>query len=158
MNRIFLIAIGIIIVSFFSCKSDSKTETIQGSTNDIPDTVSKEKIASYKNYLAPPDSNYTGDYFKKYPNGVIQIRGFFRLGKKTGKWMYFYSDGKLWSEAFFDNDLMEGESKVYYPTGKLYYEGFYKNNKPKGVWKFYDTVGVVTATKNYDSIPFNKKK
>jgi antitoxin component YwqK of YwqJK toxin-antitoxin module len=156
-TRIVLFSVLLGITLFTSCKSEGKGEGESGLSNDVPDTVSKEKIAAAQNYLAPPDSNYTGDYYKKYPNGVIQIRGFFRQGKKTGKWMYFHPNGNLWSEAFFDSDQMNGESKVYHPNGKLFYEGFYAKDKPRGKWKFYDSTGVMVNAKNYDSIPSKKK-
>lgn len=157
MNKFSYCKLAFLFFIVVSCTSETKNPMNENRDNDVPDSVSKEKIASLKNYLAPPDSNYTGDYFQKYPSGIIRLRGYFRQGKKSGKWMYFHANGNLWSEAFFENDLMNGESKVYHPNGKLYYEGGYNLNKPKGIWKFYDSTGVMVVTRNYDSIPIPKK-
>jgi antitoxin component YwqK of YwqJK toxin-antitoxin module len=124
------------------------------SSNKEEATKPKQEII---NPLAPPDSNYTGDFFEKYNNGIIKVRGYFRFGKKSGKWMYFFPNGLMWSEAFFDNDKMHGESNVYHPNGKLMYTGNYNHDVPIGKWMFYDSSGVLANQKVYDSIPKAKK-
>ena len=137
------------------CKSDQKTDD---KTQTAAVDTTKPKTLSIADELAPPDSDYTGDYFKKYENGIVKVRGFFRFGKKHGTWMYFYPNGLKWSEAYFENDKMNGESNVYHENGKLYYSGFYTMDKPVGTWKFYDSTGVLAQTKVYDSIPPVKKE
>ncbi|MFL5753644.1 MAG: toxin-antitoxin system YwqK family antitoxin [Bacteroidia bacterium] len=133
----------------FCTSGPKKTETV---TTAKTDSAQKASM-SITEELAPPDSDYTGDYFKKYDNGIVKVRGLFRFGKRHGTWTYFYPNGLKWSEAYFENNKMNGESSVYHENGKLYYSGFYKQDIPVGTWKFYDSTGVLAATKVYDSIP-----
>ena len=155
MKTVIYIAIIVSGAIFFnSCKSDQRGETENNRFKN--DSANNVKINVDNNYLAPPDPDYSGDYFQKYDNGVLKVRGYFRFGKRHGKWMYFYPTGLLWSEAFFDKDKMDGESNVYHENGKLYYHGVYSQDKPIGTWNFYDTSGVLANTKKYDSIPAPK--
>ena len=62
-----------------SCCSSGKPPAKPAETKD---STQQQLIA---NSLAPPDSDYTGDYFQKYENGVIKVRGSFRFGKKIGR-------------------------------------------------------------------------
>ncbi len=137
--------------------TSTKQKTEEAANNTQADSAKIKNLAD--NFLAPPDSDYTGDYFQKYDNGIIKVRGFFRFGKKHGKWMYFFPNGTLWSEAFFENDKMHGEHNVYHENGQLYFTGQYNHGKAIGTWSFYDSTGVLAATKKYDSIsPQPEKK
>lgn len=143
------------ITGFYACKSDQKDST---DTKSSADTLKKESLKNATiGAFEPPDSTYTGDYFEKYPSGVIKVRGFFKFGKKSGKWMYFFPNGTIWSEAFFKNDKMDGESHVYHPNGKLMYSGYYKMDKADSVWSFYDSIGKLIEHKDYNQIRKNKK-
>jgi antitoxin component YwqK of YwqJK toxin-antitoxin module len=141
-----------LLISFHACKSDQKD--ISEDTKAKTDPAKKEPAAKELGIgvFTPPDSTYTGDYFEKYPTGVIKVRGFFRFGKKSGKWMYFFPDGKLWSEAFFENDKMNGESNVYHRNGQLLYNGFYKMDKADSVWMFYDSTGKMVEKRDYNKL------
>jgi antitoxin component YwqK of YwqJK toxin-antitoxin module len=132
---------------YSSCNSnqnDISTNTNRDSTK-INLTGKENQIGVFN----PPDSNYTGDYFEKYNTGIVKVRGFYRFGKKSGKWMYFYPNGILWSEAFFKDDKMNGESRVYHPNGELFYSGFYKMDVADSTWNFYDSTGILRETKKY---------
>lgn len=142
---------------FSACTSNQSDLTEQKPKNDSTITIDLSKGDNKIGVFEPPDSNYTGDYFEKYPSGVIKVRGGYRFGKKSGKWMYFFPDGKLWSEAFFHLDKMNGESNVYYPSGKLMYNGFYKMDVADSVWKFYDTTGVMVEKRDYNQKKSKKK-
>ena len=144
-NIIFLYALATFGLS--SCTSNGPKENHSETTDTL------KKVAATVNPLAPPNEDYSGDFFQKYDNGVIKVRGSFRFGKKHGKWLYFRPNGLLWSEAFFDNEQHHGESSVYHENGKLYYTGSYDHDKPIGTWYFYDSLGVLATTKKYDSIP-----
>ncbi len=147
-----------LILAFFlstlfisQCKNDpaKNNQTVETDGAGGIDTAALKKALGDNPFLAPPDSNYTGDYFDKYPSGNVRVRGFFRFGLKHGKWMYFFENGLLWSEAFFDKGKSHGVSNVYHPNGKLFYTGSYKLDKPIGLWKFYDTTGVLADQKQY---------
>lgn len=154
--KIIGIACMALLISFNACKSDQKD--ITEDSKPVADSAKKGKSLKELGIgvFEPPDSSYTGDYFEKYHSGVIKVRGFFRFGKKSGKWMYFFQDGKLWSEAFFENDKMNGESNVYHPNGQLMYSGHYNMDKADSVWMFYDSTGKMVEKRDY-SIPKNKK-
>jgi len=141
----------VIISVFFitSCNSNQKDIAVANKEDQSKiDLNNKENTIGV---FTPPDSNYTGDYFEKYNSGIVKVRGFYRFGKKSGKWMYFYPNGILWSEAFFKDDKMNGESRVYHPNGELFYNGYYKMDVADSVWNFYDSIGTLQETKNYAS-------
>ncbi|MFN6039508.1 MAG: toxin-antitoxin system YwqK family antitoxin, partial [Bacteroidota bacterium] len=85
----------------------------------------------------------------KYSNGITNMRGFFRFGKKHGRWASFFPSGQLQSETQFDNGIRTGKACVWYTNGKVMYEGEYKNDVKTGEWKSYDTSGVLIDTKKY---------
>lgn len=123
--------------------------------NETKEKTAADSVESYINNMvdemAPPDSNYTGDFFLKYDNGLMKTKGYFRFGKRHGQWFYYYPNGYLWSEALFENGKMNGTNKVYHENGKLYYEGFFKGDLAVGAWNFYDTSGVKIFIRTYDS-------
>src|ERR1700752_516067 len=92
-----LFSIGLIGLNFFftNCKSNqddntAKQDSIAAVANTKPVTVNE-----YNKYvIAPPDTDYTGDYVKKYPNGITQFQGFYRFGLRHGQWMTFYENGE----------------------------------------------------------------
>lgn len=149
-----LVGLGISLL-VVSCGSDQKPVESDKSMVDSEKQANSAHVSSGK--FEPPDSTYTGDYFEKYPSGVIRVRGSFRFGKKSGKWMYFYPNGILWSEAFFSSDKMNGESNVYHPNGQKMYSGYYKMDLADSVWNFYDTTGKMVETRDYNKLKTDKK-
>ena len=137
-----------------SCRSNQKTISADKpeTTQDSVGKQLKSQIDKIVDDLAPPDTDYTGEFFQKYENGVVKTKGFFRFGKRHGQWYYFYPNGYLWSEAFYDNGKMNGHSKVYYENGKTYYEGDYKGDVAVGAWHYFDTTGKPAIDRLYDSI------
>jgi hypothetical protein len=91
--------------------------------------------------IVPPDSNYTGSYVDKYPNGLTKFTGFFRFGERHGQWVSFYPTGIPWSEMHYDKGLRHGPNVTYFENGNKRFEGFYKNDKQDSVWKYYDSTG-----------------
>lgn len=96
--------------------------------------------------ILPPDSEYTGDYIDKYPNGIIKYRGYFRFGKRHGQWVAFYGNGLPWSEQSYDKGIKSGANVVYYDNSKVRYKGFFKNDQRDSVWSFYDSTGKLIKT------------
>ena len=90
-----------------------------------------------------------GDYIKKYPSGIVQMRGYYVNGIREGQWTSFFENGKMQSEGFFKHGLRDGKANVYYESGKLYYEGYYKDGKEVGKWLFYDEQGNKINEKDY---------
>lgn len=148
-----LLFLGLLIIGLSNCSSNQKNELSEeekaAKEAHKADSANLAKILGENPFLEPPDTNYTGDFFMRYQNGITRVRGFFRFGKKHGKWMYFFENGTLWSEAFYEKGLNEGEATVYHPNGKVYYKGSYKNGKPSGLWEFFDSTGVKATERKY---------
>ena len=107
--------------------------------------------------ILPPDSDYTGDYIDKYPNGIIKFRGQYRFGERHGQWMSFYPNGEAWSEMHYDKGLREGPNLAYFENGKMRYQGFYKNDKQDSVWCYYDSIGNLAVRVLYKNDRMVKK-
>ncbi len=153
-NSIFKLSYGLIItLVVYACTSNQKKEaTAPLTAQDSANQQIKSQIDKIVDELAPPDTDYTGEFFQKYETGVVKTKGYFRFGKRHGQWFYFYPHGFIWSEAFYDNGKMNGHSKVYYENGKVYYEGDYKQDVAVGTWNYYDTTGAPALERTYDSL------
>ncbi len=128
---------------FTNCKS-SQTEDSQAKQDSLTGAANTKTIAinDYNKYaISPPDTDYTGDFLEKYPNGIIKFQGFYRFGLRHGQWMSFYENGEKWSETFYDKGKRQGATNVYYLSGKLHYAGWYKNDLRDSLWLFYDETG-----------------
>jgi len=128
---------------FTNCKSgqtennQAKQDSLTGAANTKTVTINK-----YNKYaISPPDTDYTGDFVKKYPNGITQFQGAYRFGLRHGQWISFYENGEKWSESFYDKGKRHGATNVYYSSGKLHYAGWYKNDLKDSLWLFYDETG-----------------
>ena len=138
----------------FACTSTKKTDaaTTPLTAQDSANKIIQSQMDKIVDDLAPPDTDYTGEFFQKYENGVVKTKGYFRFGKRHGQWFYFYPNGYMWSEAFYDNGKMNGHSKVYSANGKLYYEGDYNQDKAAGVWTYCDSTGKPIEERTYDTL------
>jgi len=140
-----LFTLGLIGINLFltNCKSNQADEKArQDSIAALAASTKTVTINEYNKYaIAPPDTDYTGDYVTKYPNGITQFQGFYRFGLRHGQWMSFYDNGEKWSETFYDKGKRHGQSNVYFPTGKLKVTGWYKNDLRDSLWFFYDEQG-----------------
>ncbi|MDP2386080.1 MAG: hypothetical protein Q8M29_06900 [Bacteroidota bacterium] len=154
LKFIAIIGVGFVLL-LDACSPDQSDSMGDKSSIDSVKKANSAHVSSGK--FEPPDSTYTGDYFEKYPSGVIKVRGNFRFGKKSGKWMYFYPNGLLWSEAFFSSDKMNGESNVYHANGQKMYSGHYKMDIADSVWNFYDSTGKMVETRDYNKLKTDKK-
>ncbi|MBL7932909.1 MAG: hypothetical protein JNL60_13460 [Bacteroidia bacterium] len=134
----------------FSCNNSSDKE-LSPAEKHVRDSISKAHqrmsadSAKKKNpfLIMPPDSEYTGSYTDKYPNGIIKFKGQFRFGQKHGHWLSFYPNGLKWSEMHYDKGLRHGPNITYFEDGVMRYSGFYKLDKKDSVWCYYDSIGRV---------------
>jgi antitoxin component YwqK of YwqJK toxin-antitoxin module len=154
MIKKFLFITSVCIVLISACHSNQKAEvaTTPGATTDSSAGKVQAMMDKIVDDLAPPDTDYSGEFFQKYETGVVKTKGYFRFGKRHGQWFYFYPTGLLWSQAFYDNGKMNGYSKVFYENGKMYYEGNYKQDVAIGLWRYYDTTGTPAIERTYDSL------
>lgn len=133
-----------IVMLFTNCNDGTATaeKVKQDSIKGVSKSDSQKIVNELNKYLIqPPNSDYTGDYIDKYPNGVIKFSGFFRFGLRHGQWMAFRENGEKWSDCTYDKGKKNGETMVYHPNGKLYYKGWFKNDLRDSLWFFYDTLG-----------------
>jgi antitoxin component YwqK of YwqJK toxin-antitoxin module len=140
------------MVLLVSCQNNADKKDVKASNIDSAAGAAQNEINKMVDEMAPPDSNYSGEFFLKYDNGLMKVKGFFRFGKRHAQWYYYYPNGFVWSDGFFENGKMNGPTKVYHENGKLYYEGAYKLDKAIGVWNFYDSTGVQIHIRTYDSL------
>ena len=144
MKKVSLIQVFIfasLSILFFNCKDNGAADAEKVKQDSLKNAATQANSAYSQYLITPPDSDYTGDYIDKYPNGIIKFSGFFRFGKRHGQWMAFYENGLKWSECFYDKGKKHGSTMVYHENGKLYYSGWYKNDLKDSLWLFYDTLG-----------------
>jgi len=148
-NFIFM---AIVAAVLWSCQDNNKplSEVEKMIMDSLSKVSQRRKVDSLKQInpllILPPDSEYTGDYIDKYPDGIVKFRGFFRFGQRHGQWISFYGTGMPWSEQHYDKGIKSGPNLVYYENGKLRYSGFYKKDKRDSSWIFYDSSGKVLKT------------
>ena len=139
-----LFTLGLIGLNFFftNCKSNQSDEKAKQDSVAAAANTKTVTINEYNKYaIAPPDTDYTGDYVVKYPNGITQFQGFYRFGLRHGQWFTFYDNGEKWSEMVYDKGKRQGQSNVYFPNGKLKVTGWYKNDLKDSLWFFYEETG-----------------
>ena len=70
-------------------------------------------------------------------------------GKMDGKWTYYYPDGKLEMEGFFNKNKPDREWVWYYPTGIKKREESYMFGKLEGLYSEYDSLENVILKGEY---------
>jgi len=115
-------------------------------------TESKEEKPKEPVGLDHPE--FTGEYEKKYSNGLLRIQGKMVSGKREGVWRYFYDNGMLWSRGYFQNDIQHGPSSVYYPSGILKMQGEYADGVAIGIWSFWAEDGAFIKKVDVDKEGF----
>jgi hypothetical protein len=128
-----------------SCISSSTNEETNTESDTLKTNAYKRYVDSMKQrnplLILPPDTEYTGEYIDRWPNGLVKFRGYFRFGKRHGQWVSFFENGEPWSEVHYDKGLRHGPYMVYYPGLKKRIEGYYKNDMRDSIWCFYDSSG-----------------
>lgn len=151
MQRVIYTSLFFVMLLLSACHQDKTIETKvlsdeeQAIADSLSRMVQKTNADSMKKLnpllIMPPDSNYTGEYTDKYPNGIIKFKGFYRFGKMHGQWMSFYPSGLAWSELHYDKGLRHGPNITYFTSGQKRYEGFYKDDRQDSTWSYFDTTG-----------------
>lgn len=126
---------------FAACKSNQSSEEDLEKQKAKQEGQTKATTNNSEYLIVAPDTDYTGDYMDRYPNGIIKFTGFFRFGERHGQWMAFYDNGIKWSECFYDKGKKHGASIVYHPNGKINYSGWFKNDMRDSLWIFYNEEG-----------------
>ena len=95
----------------------------------------------------------TGEYIKHYDNGVIEMRGMMKDGKREGLWKSWYQNGAPWSETTFTDGMKNGKTTTWYENEQKRYEGFFTNDVESGKWIFWNEKGNVVNKKDYEKKP-----
>jgi antitoxin component YwqK of YwqJK toxin-antitoxin module len=92
----------------------------------------------YYNWITPennPVSTYGNSGFEI--NGkerYIEVRGSFKDGKRTGRWITFYPDGKMKQILTFTQGILHGGYQSFDHSGKVLVSGLYSSGKRNGIW------------------------
>lgn len=132
-----------IIIGLFSC-SEETAKTIDDKKIQH-DTIQAEFVFTEKKETVIQN----GEQIKYHKNGVIEMRGMMKEGKRDGLWKSFYENGSPWSETTFKDGKKNGKTTTWYDNEKKRYEGFYTNDAESGKWIFWDENGKIQNTKNY---------
>ena len=122
------------IIAIAACNNSSKN------SNGVVqhDTIKANKIVSAG---TADEIIENGEYIKHYKNGVIEMRGIMKDGKRDGVWKTWYESGLPWSETEFKDGKKTGKTTTWYDNGKKRYEGFYADDKETGKWVYWDETG-----------------
>jgi hypothetical protein len=132
----------ILLFAVFSC---SHEPAAVADKNVQRDTLQSDFIFSTKNDSVIDN----GEYIKYYKNGVMEMRGMMKNGKRDGVWKSWYESGLPWSETTFKEGVKNGKTITWYENETKRYEGFYTNDKESGKWLFWDESGKQQYSKDY---------
>ncbi|MBO7332648.1 MAG: ankyrin repeat domain-containing protein, partial [Alphaproteobacteria bacterium] len=91
-----------------------------------------------------------GAFQEQDKDGNIIRTGFYKNGKKSGKWTE-YIDGKPTVSYEYKHGQKNGDWTIFDENGNLKETGFYKNGMPCGQWSVYEN-GLCTKVASYDEI------
>lgn len=120
-------------------------------SNTLANTDTSQKEETYFAFKSTTDSIVRdGEQILYHKNGVIEMRGMMKHGKRDGLWKSWYANGLPWSETTFKNGIKDGKTTTWYDNGNRRYEGFFKNDKESGRWVFWKEDGTLLETQNYN--------
>lgn len=139
LHPLFLV---LIVITIISCNNNQKeVQAVQH------DTIKTNKLIP----VGTADSVIkNGEYIKYYRNGVIEMRGIMKDGKRDGVWKSWYENGSPWSETTFSEGKKSGKTITWYKNGQKRYEGGYKYDNESGTWIYWDEDGKEINRSNYD--------
>lgn len=70
-----------------------------------------------------------GYWEKKYSNGKLQYKGFFRDDKPRGEFTRYYENGIIQAKMIFDDSGLKSHATLFYDNGEKAAEGNYVNTK-----------------------------
>ncbi len=138
-----LLFVAICFTTVFACNNNK-------ASNGNSITIQHDTVLSLATGVIQKDSIIrNGEYIKHYKNGVIQMRGIMKDGKRDGLWKSWYENGAVWSETTFKDGIKNGPTTAWYENEKKRYEGFYTNDQESGKWIFWNEKGDQVNSKDY---------
>ena len=98
---------------------------------------------------------YTGKVFDLYPDGIIQMEGMYKKGKKNGKWTYYSKLGKILCYNMFLDGMFSGDTlyTASYSHGKVLSKVPMINGKKNGLMiEYFD--GIIRRTQKFNCVIF----
>lgn len=130
-------------VLLYSCTETTKTVDPKAVQQD---TLQTDFLFSVKSDTVIQN----GEYITYYKNGVMEMSGKMKDGKREGVWKSYYEDGSAWSETSFKEGVKNGKTISWFDNEQKRYEGFYKDGKETGKWTFWDERGKQERVKVYN--------
>jgi antitoxin component YwqK of YwqJK toxin-antitoxin module len=84
-----------------------------------------------------------------FENGNMEKKGMYSEGKLNGKYAWYYENGQKKQEGFFSAGGEDSTWSEWYETGKQKMIGHLSNLERNGDWTYWDSLGNITAKKNY---------
>lgn len=84
-----------------------------------------------------------------WPDGKIQLIGYYYKGLKEGNWRIFMDNGVLVSKTEFFRNKRNGRRTTYHANGKIATAENYSDDFPVGVWSYFDTLGILFKSETY---------
>jgi antitoxin component YwqK of YwqJK toxin-antitoxin module len=134
----------LVVISFFSCDNEADKK---------PGFAKKKEKVIQKDFTFESKRDsvvINGEQIRYHKNGVIEMRGIMKEGKRDGLWKSWYENGLPWSETTFKEGRKNGKTTTWYENGNKRYEGFFTNDKESGRWTFWKEDGTLADFKNYD--------
>ncbi len=78
-----------------------------------------------------------GYWEKKYPNGELIYRGYFKDDKPVGEMKRFYESGALQAVLIYGETGEYVRARLFYENGNLAAEGLYYNMEKDSIWDYY---------------------
>lgn len=83
-------------------------------------------------------SNQINGFYKAYyPNGPLEVEGFYNKGIAEGEWKYYYQSGSLKMSGTMKGESPQGHWEYYYENNNKSMEGTIEAGNREGFWTFY---------------------
>lgn len=94
---------------------------------------------------------FTGYSLKYYPNGVLEEKLSFLIGKREGVANRWTKNKKLQLESYYKNNRLHGVYKTWWENGALSGQSFYENGVKQGEEKQWFPDGQIYKLRNFDN-------
>jgi antitoxin component YwqK of YwqJK toxin-antitoxin module len=94
-------------------------------------------------------TKFNGVYYEFYPGGKLKAKGYYKRGKRTGKWLRYYQGGQKSEEGFFDAGFKTELWMTYYESGVMSWKGNFFKNMRSGYWRYFYEDGKLKAMTRY---------
>ena len=100
------------------------------------ETIFDFEVTRYQVVVENGEEIMDGYYLEYADEGVLDLRGSYKMGKKEGKWEEFYEDGELYKEYSYVDGKLHGKYSVYDTDGEVLRSGNFIKGKRDGIWEY----------------------